>query len=210
MDLLVVVPHYDDAVLSLGTHLHVWARKSSVHVATCFGGQPRDERLTPFDRASGFDTSDYAVRARWLENEEALNLLGIMSISAGPFLDYQYDTPAEDLEVIDWLRGLITMIEPLAVVSLLGLHHPDHKQLAHAVSCCDSAVYDQFVAEDLPYRAMWPHEVPPALDRANACYLASEVNHSDVKTVAIQRYGSQLWSLSLPSVSMPERLWRAG
>lgn len=207
MDLLVVVPHYDDAVLSLGTHLSMWARKQSVHVATCFGGAPSIEISTPFDRASGFADSTAAVRARWLENEDALNSLGIASISAGAFCDAQYDQPAEQIEVIDYVRGLISMMDPLAVVSLLGLHHPDHKQLAEALLCCDSAVYDRFVAEDLPYRVGWPIEVAPALNRSNARFLVSELAHSDVKRMAIERYGSQLWSLSLPSVSIPERLW---
>lgn len=203
----MVMPHYDDAVFSLGTHLALWARKQSIHVATCFGGAPAVECSTPFDRASGFDDSSSAVRARWLENEEALNSLGITSISGGPFCDAQYDQPAEQLELTDYLHGLISMMDPRAVIGPLGLHHPDHKQLAQGLLCCDSAVWDRFVAEDLPYRVGWPFEVIPALERSNARFLVSELAHSEVKEQAVRRYGSQLWSLSLPSVSIPERLW---
>lgn len=207
MDLLVIVPHYDDAVLSLGAHLEVWARSSSIHVATCFGAAPLEEHSTPFDRASGFADSTEAVRGRWLENEEALLELGVLSQSAGPFCDWQYDQPAEPTEVVAWIHGLIGMVDPSAVVSLLGLHHVDHKLLAEAVLCCDSAVYDRFVAEDLPYRVLWPREVPVALERSNARYMVTEVRSSVVKERAVAHYGSQLWSLSLPTLLVPERVW---
>lgn len=203
----MLVPHYDDAVLSLGTMLNLWARTKSIHVATCFGrGIPVS---TPFDRASGFEDGVEACRARWIENEDALNLLGVTSTSAGPFVDAQYDEPAELTDIIGWATSLIATLDPLAVVTLLGLHHPDHLQLAAAVACCDSAVYDRFVAEDLPYRVLFPQEVPPALERCNCTSMVSEVAASDVKAAAVQHYGSQLWSLSIPTVLCPERLWRA-
>lgn len=207
MDLLVIAPHFDDAVFSLGAHLEVWAKSSSIHVATCFGSPPAVECSTPFDRASGFEDSTEAMRGRWLENEEALLELGILSQSAGPFCDWQYDQPAEQDEVVAYVRGLLEMMDPVAVVSLLGLHHHDHKQLAAAVEYSVSNLHDRFVAEDLPYRVLWPAETTDALERHETRQMVTECRASVVKEAAIAHYGSQLWSLALPTLLVPERVW---
>lgn len=202
MDRLVIVPHFDDAVLSLGDHLNLWARTESVHVATAFGGVPRKPVSTTFDQGSGFADSTQARNARWLENQEALHQLGVYSISAGDFRDAQYGESPDEKDVRRWVEGLVEMMEPKHVIATLGLHHADHKMLGDAVFGLTT-----HVAEDLPYRVLFPLEVLDALELIPVGELVSEVPYSEVKEMAVRRYGSQLWSLSVPTVLCPERLW---
>lgn len=80
-DLLVLSPHLDDAVLSIGGSLHQWAREGQrVLVATQFAGDA-PPKVSPFalelHRLWGFGSSSEVMSARRREDLEALSFLGV-------------------------------------------------------------------------------------------------------------------------------------
>src|SRR5262249_8239648 len=74
---VVVSPHLDDAVLSLGAAIACTARGRSVEVLHVFGGDPEsDAPAGGWDRRGGFRTEGEATRARREEDRRACAVLG--------------------------------------------------------------------------------------------------------------------------------------
>lgn len=96
---LVLSPHFDDAILSA---FGLLGGDSPIEVATVFTGEPESVHETGWDRLCGFSDSEDAVRGRRAENDRALSDLSVAQIHLG-LLDAQYlDTPRtrEDLEPV--------------------------------------------------------------------------------------------------------------
>jgi LmbE family N-acetylglucosaminyl deacetylase len=76
--LVVVSPHLDDAVLSLGAAIASWTRLGrAVTVLTVLACDPSSPaRAGGWDRRAGFATEGEAARVRREEDEEACTLLG--------------------------------------------------------------------------------------------------------------------------------------
>lgn len=87
---LVISPHLDDAVISLGGLLVKEPQKTKV--VTIFAGTPEKPLVRVWDWNCGFGNSTKAMRARISENKLALASLGIVeqNIINLPFLDIQY------------------------------------------------------------------------------------------------------------------------
>ncbi len=75
---VVVSPHLDDAVLSLGATVAGAVRDGAdVRVLTVFAGDPEaDTVASAHDRACGFATAGEAARRRRIEDREALGVVG--------------------------------------------------------------------------------------------------------------------------------------
>src|ERR1019366_3066882 len=87
---IILSPHLDDAVLSLGGLL---AREGADSiVASFFAGAPATALQQPWDTACGFINSDHAIRERIDENQKALAWLGTprTHIRDYPYLDVEY------------------------------------------------------------------------------------------------------------------------
>lgn len=129
--LLVVSPHFDDAVFSCGALLAIHPDAS---VCTVFAGAPEQDMQTEWDTQSGFAGAHEAVHARTLEDTQALALLDAIPLHL-PFRDDQYgDSPsigtlATALEEAIYRSTADTLVMPL------GLFHPDHKRVFDA--CCE-------------------------------------------------------------------------
>jgi LmbE family N-acetylglucosaminyl deacetylase len=127
--LVVVSPHFDDAVLGCGQLL----AKHGGNVVTVMGGARRDgyDTVTSWDELGGFQPGQDVVAARRAEDEAALTVLGATS-SYLEFTDNQYDlpTPAADrppaAEVAAALEARLVELAPSAVFIPFGLANPDH------------------------------------------------------------------------------------
>jgi GlcNAc-PI de-N-acetylase len=84
--LLVISPHFDDAVFSCGAML---AANRDAGVCTVFSGCPESTVSTSWDVQCGFDDASHAMQERILEDDRALKILGSRPARAG-FLDAQY------------------------------------------------------------------------------------------------------------------------
>ncbi len=162
---LILSPHFDDAVLSLGG-LIATAPERAV-VVTVFAGTPAENIAGRWDRRSGFASAAAAMRARAAENERALAVLGVApdAIRNLGHLDSQYRVQQRpDSLASTELRSAIAA----DIRRLVGDHggavnlfapasawHPDHRIVGDAVfefhRRDDRPAAGVFLYEDQPY-----------------------------------------------------------
>lgn len=227
--MLVVSPHLDDAVLSVGQLL---AGREDAVVATVFAGAPMEHVSTSYDRNCGWANAADAATGRRAEDDLATHLLRATPVRM-EFLDAQYrelgltnlvDTTEEEITgTVRYLarRMVETMQTPLTMVGPMGLVHPDHHIVRRAVESAAQdlpGLIDLWLYEDLPARVLWPESVPDALAwwagmgwHAELAFLGT--GDLVIKEAAVRAYGSQLWAPEfggdpLHHVLVPERLWR--
>lgn len=210
---LVMAPHCDDAVLSVGQFM---AGRPDCVVVTVMAGTPnRNLMLTTYDANSGFTSAGRAMIARRAEDRDALAVLGATPYHLD-FVDHQYrEGTSDEGEIADQLAAVALEVEAQAFLGPLGLAHPDHYTVRRA--------YQQLVArhphieawlyEDLPARILWPEQVPDALDWWRGMGHDPQLGFFgtgpiEVKEEALSCYASQLWALNRHAVLCPERLWR--
>jgi LmbE family N-acetylglucosaminyl deacetylase len=166
---IILSPHFDDAVLSLGGLLANEGRESIV--ATFFAGTPPRPLARLWDLASGFKDSTEAMRERVEEDRRALNLLGVPDdrIRAYAHLDLQYRrekgapaAPEPELQasIQQEIDALIRESGPKPVKVFMpgieaGKAHPDHVMLKRAALAAARALpadgAEFYLYQDLPY-----------------------------------------------------------
>lgn len=210
--LLIVSPHLDDAVLSVG---QVMAGRPDCVVVTVFAGTPvRRRMLTTYDKDCGFSDAERAMFGRRREDDAALRILAARSVRLD-FVDNQYDRSRSHAEIVDALLRIVDKIRPDVVVGPIGLAHPDHHSTRFAL---DDVLkrrvgLDGWVYEDLPSRVLYPETVPNALDWWRGMGYVPVLDFLGTgprakKRAAVRCYRSQLWALDEPTYLVPERLWR--
>jgi LmbE family N-acetylglucosaminyl deacetylase len=124
--LLIVSPHLDDAVLSLGGAIARHVRLGSdCTIVTVFAGNPECTRPAgPYDRRCGFLSAGEAAASRRREDRKACALVGAKPVWL-PFGGIQYDR-INDAEAV-W-TALEAYVDQAQIVLLPGfpLVHPDH------------------------------------------------------------------------------------
>ena len=187
---MVVSPHLDDGVLSLGASIAAWARRGvQVELLTVFACDP--ESAAPaggWDARGGFGTEGEAARARRLEDGRACAVLGASS-SWLPYGSLDYERHGDDAEIrsvlLDRLAGADRVLLPGTPLS-----HPDHAWLAEAIRPDAVSARVGYYAEQ-PYTRRHP-PAPPAFE-------AMDVGLRDrfEKWNAIRQYRSQLPLLAM-------------
>jgi LmbE family N-acetylglucosaminyl deacetylase len=128
--IVVVSPHSDDGVLSLGAAMARWARAGArVELLTVLALDPASTTPTEgWDRRAGFATEGEAARARREEDRLACAFLGVTPRWL-PYGSVDYDRHGDDEEIWDALRSALG---EAAVVLVPGfpLTHPDHAWLS--------------------------------------------------------------------------------
>jgi LmbE family N-acetylglucosaminyl deacetylase len=225
--IVVVSPHFDDAVLGAA---HLLATYPGSTVVTVMGGRPPayPAEPTPWDALGGFRAGDDVVAARREEDRAAM-----ASLDATPvwldFPDHQYLARSErppPADVAPALEKAIVELAPTAVFLPMGLVNPDHDVTHQAGLLARTAVVDSgtagawFCYEDHGYKhipgilawrvarlfmsGLWPTPavVPVEPDMAR-------------KRAAIDLYASQIPPLQQDHVleerldaHVPEQYWR--
>lgn len=209
MKYLVVSPHLDDAVWSIGQTL---ARLNDATVMTVFAQLPPARLVTDYDRSCGFGSSSEAVSHRRVENTRACTVLGVEHRD-GPWLDGQYGTVTTETELADWLHP---QLRPgVQVVAPLGIGHHDHRIVGCAARvAARRAGGVLYVYEELPYRVTDPEEAVRCIQELQTQGWVMERSHFDsggvaLKRAAVECYGSQLDDDVRNWLYVPERIWRA-
>lgn len=106
--LLVVSPHLDDGVLSLGAFIATAVDGGArVSVVTIFGGDPDSTaKAGPWDGRGGFETAGEATRARREEDKLACETLGA-ECDWLPYLDKDYGPPPSEDDVWGYLSNAV-------------------------------------------------------------------------------------------------------
>ena len=186
--IVVVSPHSDDGVLSLGASMARWARAGrTVDLLTVLALDPDSSApTTGWDRRAGFDTEGEAARARRAEDERACALLGVAPRWL-PFGSVDFERHGDDEDV--W-RAVSDDIGEDAQVLVPGspLTHPDHAWLAELLA-------DRLPAERVARYAEQPYTLRQAGTPFEAVGLG--VRDRVLKWRAIRAYRSQLPLLAM-------------
>lgn len=208
MNLLVVSPHMDDAVFSLGQAL----AEHPLPVLTVFAGcPPRHIGLSDYDASCGFSSSIEAWHTRLVEDDKALALLGCPT-ERWDMLDLQYrNAPAMDSDRLG--RKLAAAVDRAGADGLLGplgLQHPDHASAAAACRSAAEAGVPTLLYEELPYRVIWPELACEALAALRRRWTIKPdhlgAGPLERKAEAIAAYASQ--NVDEHCCLVPERVWR--
>jgi LmbE family N-acetylglucosaminyl deacetylase len=128
--IVVLSPHFDDAVMGAGQMLLHHAGQSATTVITVLGGRPPayPDPPSPWDALGGFQSGDDVVAIRREEDRAAMAVMGATPVWL-EFPDHQYlapeDRPTPE-QVAPVLEQAILAAEPTAVFAPMGIANPDH------------------------------------------------------------------------------------
>ena len=127
--IVVVSPHLDDGVLSLGAAMHAWASAGArVELLTPLGCDPcSDAPAGGWDARGGFATEGEAARRRREEDAEACALLGVTPAWLR-FGSVDYERHGEDEEVAEAVGEAVSGADRVLLPGF-PLTHPDHAWL---------------------------------------------------------------------------------
>lgn len=209
--IVVVSPHLDDAVLSVGAWLswHPGAR-----IVTVFAGVPDRDIPTPgWDIKCGFMAAREAMLARRSEDVRATMMLAASFTHCG-LLDGQYREGAYPDGIIDAaVVGALWGLSPSMVVVPLGIGHDDHIALGAACRrVLAGAPYTVVAYEENPYRVEMPDQAVHTLDALAYARWYSDAPPdprlaAEAKRRALSRYASQMWAIPAWAQDVPERMW---
>lgn len=209
--LLIISPHFDDAILSAGQFM---AERPDTMVVTIFGGFPDASETvsTPYDFKCGFKNAQDAVSERRRENDAATALLNASKVDLD-FPDGQYGEEVTELDIAEVLQRIVDGGEYEGIYAPLGLGHPDHLKVSDAVLSLDTDL-PITLWEDLPIRVTEPELVPIRLAELDIPYrptrtILHKTRMSD-KVRALMCYSSQIGTGILDPYLMyvPERFYR--
>jgi LmbE family N-acetylglucosaminyl deacetylase len=214
--LVVVSPHFDDAVLSCG---HLLDAATDALVITVFGGRPSraPKGVTPWDRQCGFTADDDVIAARRDENQQAATELGVGARDLD-LVDAQYRRrPCRADDVARALAPVVAGWRPTTVALPLGIGHSDHRLAAEgALRLTDGSAIERLLYAELPYAWRTSDLVAQRVSRLRTRYGLLPVPRApglaSVKAKALAAYGSQLTALGLQGAldelaEQPEQLW---
>jgi LmbE family N-acetylglucosaminyl deacetylase len=124
--IVVISPHLDDAVLSIGATIRgATARGSEVTVLTVLGCDPGSDAPSGWwDRRAGYRTEGEAARGRREEDRRACDLVGAAPMWL-PFGDSTYERHGPDDDIHSAVAERTAGAE-LVLVPGFPLSHPDH------------------------------------------------------------------------------------
>jgi LmbE family N-acetylglucosaminyl deacetylase len=197
---LILSPHLDDAVFSLGGFM---GSHPGCTVMTVFAGIPsKSQELTDYDRKCGFNSSEQAVKVRRSEDVRALSVLKATPIHLN-YLDSQYENGDDDFEIKN-LSHFDLVLAPL------GMHHPDHIETSklgqwlardHAMNVC--------YYTELPYRRIFPGLAQDRAAELGLVELPEPTQNSVFKRLACSQYHSQ-WGkddITPDNIFIGEQIW---
>lgn len=173
MKTLILSPHTDDAIFSLG---HYIEKMEDVTILSIFSGIPEDYMGI---RKHGILRQEHAF---------ACSAIGAGYINLD-FLDDVYE-PRPSIDEI--LSAIAPCVEPYQqVLCPIGIHHPDHLLLRAAIDTQPELV-DQYY-QDLPYATLYPEEKEKAVSRLSPQSLTQYFPFEDsLKMKAVLCYQSQI------------------
>jgi LmbE family N-acetylglucosaminyl deacetylase len=205
--MVVVSPHLDDAVLSLGaTMAHAVEAGAKVEVLTVFACETTSRAPTDsWDRKSGFATEGEAAIQRRIEDRTACSILGV----APRWFDFGAQPYERRASMDEVLSAVAAATDGADTVLIPGfpLAHADHAALSNGLlsrglNCRRLGLY-----AEQPYsfdRKATPHGpvsgLPTAALGSGSLTWQRAVAHSRhrrLKLHAVQQYQSQLRSLGL-------------
>lgn len=209
---LLISPHFDDAVLSAGQFM---ADRPDCEVATVFAGLPLtpDNVHTDYDKKCGFDNARNAIGTRMRENEAATALLEATALNID-FPDSQYHNKVSPEAIRETLQHIIDNNPYEFIMAPLGIGHPDHVLVSDIVTNLKTEL-TIYLWEDLPLRVVEPDLVSLRLNKLgitrDKLMNPATTNDKIAKKIrSMTCYKSQIHTGILNPYLMyvPERFWK--
>jgi LmbE family N-acetylglucosaminyl deacetylase len=195
---VVVSPHLDDGVLSLGATIAAWSRAGArVELLTVLGCDPASEAPAGgWDRRGGFASEGASARARREEDRRACAIVGATPVWL-PFGSVDYERHGDEAEV---RRAAVEAVGAAELVLLPGspLSHPDHEWLVRTLVAdgLDRASLALYAEQPYTRRVGAAPQVPPwlaaALGPSRFAPVPARLRDRHAKWRAIRCYRSQL------------------
>jgi len=217
---VVVSPHSDDAIISLGATI-AWAAQAgaTIDVLTVFALIPSSVAPTgPWDAKSGFVTEGQAATARREEDRRACAVLG-----ANPrWLDFgaePYERRGSDDDIWGAVQAA-TQGADLVLIPGFPLLHPDHAYLSELLLRRGLSGRCTVLYAEQPY--VFTHRMAPSGASVAAALkpligadlswtrVRTERAHRQAKLKAVRCYRTQLPLLGLRHIGLYRMLWREG
>jgi LmbE family N-acetylglucosaminyl deacetylase len=211
---VIVSPHLDDGVLSLGATIPAAVRRGAeVTIVTVFCGDPFSQASAgPWDRNSGFASEGEASRARMEEDRAACYLLGA-ALHWLPFADEQYDRHGGEREIASAIASAAAGAD---VVMIPGwpLTNPDHAWLTTVLlrrrfDCGRIGLYTEqpYAFNERPRNMGLAAALQSTLGKAPAWERTPATGQDRrLKRAAISAYRSQLHQLGLGYIGLRRML----
>jgi LmbE family N-acetylglucosaminyl deacetylase len=190
--IVVVSPHLDDGVLSLGASMASWVRRgAAVELLTVLGCDPASQAPAGgWDARGGFATEGESASARREEDRQACAVLGAAPVWL-PYGSGDYELHGAEADVRD---AVLRALEGADSVLVPGfpLSHPDHAWLAELLAGALGRWRVGRYAEQ-------PYTRRAAADPGGAGFARAPVRLDDrvAKWRAIRCYASQLPLLAM-------------
>jgi len=216
---LIVSPHFDDVVLSLGGFLTSSLNKQ-IHIITIFGGRPKIPVSSKWDGKCGFKNSDEAILERRKEEKKALSFLNIFNFSYLNYFERQHRDKIKekyysDEELVSKIKLDLTSFlsknkkEKYSIYVPAVSKHLDHKIITEVGLSLvkGNEDYSLFFYQDMPYTANLISEnndnfLLPQKQleetfnvRVNMLYVKVSKKENKKKQKAIKLYRSQYFKL---------------
>jgi len=195
---VVVSPHLDDGVLSLGAAIAAWSRAGArVELLTVLGCDPASEAPAGgWDRRGGFATEGASARARREEDRRACAILGATPVWL-PFGSVDYERHGDEADV---RRAAVEAVGAADLVLVPGspLSHPDHEWLVRTLVAdgLDRGRLALYAEQPYTRRAGVGPQTPPwlasAVGRSTFAPVPARLRDRHAKWRAIRCYRSQL------------------
>jgi LmbE family N-acetylglucosaminyl deacetylase len=200
---VVVSPHLDDGVLSLGASIAAWARSGArVELLTVLAGDPSSNAPAGgWDSRAGFATEGDASRSRRREDARACAILGAVPVR----LDFGYQDYERHGDEADVRAALADVVGDADAALLPGspLTHPDHEWVVRTLGDASLRARRLGFYLEQPYGLRSGDQTtPPWLDVALGTRLAfadsgTVLRDRIAKLRALRAYASQLPLLAL-------------
>lgn len=210
--IMLVSPHLDDGVFSCGDLLD---RYAGATVVTVCAGTPDTGAATDWDRRCGFDNPAGAMRARRLEDRQAMDHL-----QATPhwldFIDSQYHPASQTSLLIQTMHALLMAERPDTLLMPMGLFHSDHVVVSDAMFALapEHPETRWVIYEDALYRCIAGQlqgRLAALAERGiRLTPLWLPIAPSERKATAVRCYASQLRAFGhggWTDLAHPERYW---
>lgn len=190
---LIISPHTDDAIFSLGSYM-LEHKSTDFTILSIYAGIPDD------------DAGKRKHTTLRKEHDEACRKIGAKVIN-GDFLDDVY-TPRPTLqELAKWINPFLSKYNRVYVP--MGIHHPDHVNI-HNVFKLFFQSYTHYVYEELPYRILYP-ELASQLREVNIQHEPLDftaIEHNPEKEEIVKTYKSQVGPELLTQLFVDEHIWK--
>jgi LmbE family N-acetylglucosaminyl deacetylase len=197
--IVVVSPHLDDGVLSLGASIASWARAGAiVELLSVLGCDPGSAAPAGgWDRRGGFATEGESARARREEDRRACAVIGATPVWL-PYGSVDYERHGDDAAVRDAVAAAVDGVD-LVLVPGFPLTHPDHDWLVRMLAAGGLGCRRIGLYAEQPYtrRAGAKPEVPDWIsayvgDTAPFETVPTQLRDRLAKWRAVRHYRSQL------------------